>query len=131
VQTESGDVGAQRLLEVRVPGHRALQRQHLLPGAWAEGDAVSAGGGLQRPEHPRLVRIGVGVGHVGLALLFDEHPLAGEQFHHPRDDFVQHRLQRFVGWRGHFDEDRFAIGAAPVHAVQHQAVKVNVQREPL
>ena len=40
VQAESVDVGAQRLLEVRVPGHRALQRQHLLAGAWAKGDAI-------------------------------------------------------------------------------------------
>jgi len=49
----------------------------------------------------------------------------------PGDDLVQHRLQRLVGWRGHFDEDRFAFGVAPVHAVQHQAVKVDVEREPL
>jgi len=41
--------------------------------------------------------------------------------------FVQHRLQHLIGRRGHFDEDRFAFGAAPVHAVQHQAVQVNVQ----
>jgi len=40
---------------------------------------------------------------------------------------MQHRLQRLIGWRGHFDEDRFAFGVAPVHTVQHQAVKVNVQ----
>jgi hypothetical protein len=37
----------------------ALHRQHLLPGARAEGDSVSTRGGLQRPEHARLVRIGV------------------------------------------------------------------------
>jgi len=48
VQAETVDVGAQRLLEVRIPGHRALQRQHPLPGAWAEGDAVTTRGGLQR-----------------------------------------------------------------------------------
>ena len=40
---------------------------------------------------------------------------------------MQHRLQRLVGRRGHFDEDRFAFGVAAVHAVQHQAVKVNVE----
>ena len=38
-----------------------------------------------------------------------------------------YRLQRLVGRRGHFDEDRFAFGVALVHAVQHQAVKVNVE----
>jgi len=45
----------------------------------------------------------------------------------PGDDLVQHRLQRLVGWGGHFDEDRFAFGVAAVHAVQHQAVKANVE----
>ena len=79
VQAESVDVGAQPLLEVCVPRHCALHRQHLLAGAWAEGDAVSARGGLQRPEHAGLVRIGVAVSHIGLALLFDKHPPTGEQ----------------------------------------------------
>ena len=37
------------------------------------------------------------------------------------------RLQRFVGWLGTFDELRRPVNAAPVHAVQHQAVKVNVE----
>jgi len=40
---------------------------------------------------------------------------------------VQHRLQRLVGWRVYFDEDTFAFSVAPVHAVQHQAAKVNTQ----
>ena len=40
-------------------------------------------------------------------------------------------LQRLVGRRGCFDEFRRTVGAAPVHAVQHQAVQVDVQREPL
>ena len=39
----------------------------------------------------------------------------------------KHRLQRFIGRRGHLDEDRLTVGAAPVHAVQHQAVQVDVQ----
>ena len=37
------------------------------------------------------------------------------------------RLQRFVSWRGGFDELRRPVKAAPVNAVQDQAVKVNVQ----
>jgi len=115
------------LLEVSIFGHSTLQRQHLLAGARAEGDAVRTGGCLQRPEYAGLVRIAVVVGHVGLALLLDEHPPTGEQLHQSGDDLVQHRLQRLVGWRGYFDEDRFAFGVAPVHAVQHQAVKVNVE----
>ena len=73
-----------------------MQRQHFPTGARAEGDAISTRCGLQRPEHTDLVRIGVVVGHVGLTLLFDEHPLAGAQLHHAGDDLVQHRLQRLV-----------------------------------
>jgi len=41
VQAEPIDVGAQRLLDVCVPRHCGAHRQHLLAGAWAEGDAVS------------------------------------------------------------------------------------------
>ena len=78
----------------------ALQRQHLLPSAWAEGDAVSTRGGLQRHERAGLVRTTVVVGHVGRTLLFDQHPPTGEQTHHAGDDLVQHRLQRFVSWPG-------------------------------
>ena len=100
----------------------ALHRQHLLPGAWAEGYAIATRGGLQRPEGAGLVRVGVGVGQVRLALLFDQHPQTGEQTHRAGDDLVQHRLQRFIGWRRYRDEFRRAVCAAPVHAIQHQAV---------
>src|SRR5262247_4555839 len=47
---------------------QALQAQHFLSGAWAEGDTISARGGLQRLERP----IGVGFGEVGPLRLFDE-----------------------------------------------------------
>jgi len=50
VEAEDLDVGAQSLLEVPVPGHGTLHRQHLLAGARAKGDAVSARRCLQRPE---------------------------------------------------------------------------------
>ena len=96
MQAEAVAVGTQRLLEVRIPGHHALDRQHLLPSAGAEGDAVSTRGGLQRPERAGLVRITVVVGHVGRTLLFDQHPPTGEQLHHAGDDLVQHGLQRFA-----------------------------------
>ena len=43
------------------------------------------------------------------------------------DDLVQHRLQRLIGWRGHLDEGRLGCGAAPIHAVQHQAVQMGVE----
>ena len=38
---------------------------------------------------------------------------------------MQHRPQRIVGWRGFIDEDRGAVAAKSVHAVQHQAVQVD------
>ena len=39
---------------------------------------------------------------------------------------VQQRLQRFIGGCGYLDEDRLTVGA-PVHAVRHQAVQVDVE----
>ena len=36
-------------------------------------------------------------------------------------------LRRLVGWRRQVDELRLDVCAEPVHAVQHQAVKVNVE----
>ena len=46
MQAEPADVSAQVLLELRIPGRDALQRQHLLASAWAESDAVGTGRGL-------------------------------------------------------------------------------------
>ena len=74
-----------------------------------------------------FVRIAVVVGQVRLVLLFDQHPPPAEQLHRAGDDLVQHRLQRFTGWRRYLDEIRRAFSGASVHAVQHQAVKVDVQ----
>ena len=74
VQAEAVDVGAKVLLEVRIPGHGALYRQHLLASTRTEGDAVSTRRSLQRPEHAGLVRITVVVGHVGRTLVFDQRP---------------------------------------------------------
>jgi hypothetical protein len=104
-----------------------LQRQHLLAGARAEGDAVRTRSSLQWPERAGLVGITIVVGHVRLALLFDEHPPTGEQLHRSGDDLVQHRLQRFIGWRSQLDELRRTVSTAPVHAVQHLAMQVDVQ----
>jgi hypothetical protein len=56
----------------------------------------------------------------GRTLLFDQHPPTDEQFHRAGNDLVQHRLQRLIGWRRHFDEFRLAVCAEAVHAVQHQ-----------
>jgi hypothetical protein len=65
---EPVNVSAIVLLESRLHGHAALQRQHLLAGATAKGNAVVAGLGLQRPERAGLVRPAAVVGHVRLAL---------------------------------------------------------------
>ncbi|MCY7305916.1 MAG: hypothetical protein LH632_07170 [Rhodoferax sp.] len=35
---------------------------------------------------------------------------------------VQQRLERYIGGCAYFDKDRLTVGA-PVHAVQHQAVR--------
>ena len=40
---------------------------------------------------------------------------------------MQQRVQLAVGGRTHLDEGRRAIGAAAVHAIQHQAVQVDVE----
>jgi hypothetical protein len=107
------------------------QRQHLLAGARAEGDAMRTRGGLQRPEHAGVVRVGIVVSHVGRAQLFDKKAAPGEQLHRAGDDLVQQRLQRFIGRRGRLCEGRLAVAAASVYAVQHRAVQVDVEREPL
>ena len=122
VQAEPADVSAEHLLEALLPGHGALNRQHLLASTRTEGDAVSARRGLQRPERAGFVRITAVVGHEGRPPLFDQHPSTGEQTHHAGDDLVQHRLQCFVSWRRGFDELRCPVNAAPVNAVQDQAV---------
>lgn len=118
MQAETLHVSAQRLVEAHLPGHCALHRQHLLAGARAEGDAVSACSRLQRAERAGLVRITVVVSHAGGALLLDQRAAPGEQLHRAGDDLVQHRLQRLIGWRGHVDEDGLTVGAAPAYAVQ-------------
>ena len=80
-----------------------------------------------RPERAGLIRIDVGVGQIARSLLlFDEHAAARQQLHQPRDDLVQQHLQFLVGWRGYFDKHRLAA-RAPVHAVQHQAMEVNIE----
>jgi hypothetical protein len=77
VQAEALMVGTQLLGARSVSRHRTLHREHLLPGAWAEGNAVSARRGLQRPERAGLIRIGVGVGQIARSLLvFDKHAAA-------------------------------------------------------
>ena len=127
-QAEAVAVGALALLEVRLPGHCTLQRQHLLPGSWAEGDAAGTGRSLQRPKRTGFIRVAVVVGQVGRTLLFDEHPPTGEQLHPSGDDLVQHRLQRLTGRRGHFDELRRAHPPRHVLLGGHPQARVHRRR---
>jgi hypothetical protein len=62
MQAEPVDVGAQRLAGPVLPRHRASQRQHLLPGTGTEGDSVSDGRRLQRPQRARLLAVGIRLG---------------------------------------------------------------------
>jgi len=100
VQAETLLVGTQRLGERGVSRHGGLHREHLLAGTRAEGDAVSAGRGLQRPERTCVVRVavavGVAVGQVRRPLLVDAHTAPGHLLQQPADDLVQQRLQRFI-----------------------------------
>ncbi len=52
---------------------------------------------------------------------------AVDQLHRAGDDRAQLRLKHFFGRRGQLHEFRRPVSAAPVHAVQHQAVQVDVQ----
>jgi len=87
-------VGKQILGALDVQRHGALQGKHLLPGARAEGNAVSTRRRLQRPERAGLIRIGLDSGQVARSplLLFDEHTAAGQRLQQPRDDLVQQRV---------------------------------------
>jgi hypothetical protein len=107
--------------------HRTPQRQYLLSGARPESDAVGHSRGLQRPQRARLLAVGVGLGQVALPHLLDQHASAREHLHEPGDHGLQQRVQLVVGGRIRLDKGWRAIGAAPVHPVQHQTVQVNME----
>ncbi|MCA3210754.1 MAG: hypothetical protein ING50_01015 [Burkholderiales bacterium] len=99
--------------------------QHLLPGAGAEGHAVRDGRRRQRPQHARLLAVGVQLGQPGLARVVHPHALAREGLHRLGDDGLQQRVRRLVAGRLHRDEHRHAIVAAWVHAIQDRAIPVD------
>jgi len=59
---------------------------------------------LQRPQRARLLAIGIRLGQVGLAHVFDQHTPAREQSHEPGDDGLQQRGQFVVGRLARFDK---------------------------
>ena len=82
MQTEAVRIGAQCWRGGFAATGDGLQAQHLVSGARPKGDSIRAGGGLQGLERV----IGIDVGHVSHALLFDEIAVAGQHFHEARDD---------------------------------------------
>ena len=68
MQAEAVRVDAARLLGVGRPAGDGLQAQYFLPGVRPQRNAVGAGGRLQGRERA----IGLGLGQVAHALLFDE-----------------------------------------------------------
>ena len=66
MQADPVDGGAQRLAGPVLARHRTLERQHLLSGAGAEGDAVSDGCRPQWPQRASLLVVGIRLGQVSL-----------------------------------------------------------------
>lgn len=58
MQAEPVDSSAQRVTRCCLARRRALERQHFLPCAGAEGDAVGDGRCLQWPQRARLLAVG-------------------------------------------------------------------------
>ena len=105
-----------------VAAHHGAQTQHLLSGTRIEGDSIGARGGLQGLERV----IGSDVGEVGHPLLFNEIAPAGEQSHEPHDNLLEQALQLIAVGGACFVKERFIPGAA-IDAVEHQAMKVDIQ----
>ena len=122
MQAETVRFGAQGCRGFLIPaGHRS-QTQHLLSGTRIEGDSIGARGGLQGLERV----IGSDVGEVGHPLLFNEIAPAGEQSHEPHDNLLEQALQLIAVGGACFVKERFIPGAA-IDAVEHQAMKVDIQ----
>ena len=85
MQAEAVRISAQGHRISFVPARYGSQAQHLLSRARPQRDAIGAGGGLQGRERV----IGIDVGHVGHALLFDQIAQPGQQFHEARNDLVE------------------------------------------
>lgn len=81
-----------------------------------------------RPSRQCVVRRGITVGQVGRPLC-DKHAAAGQRVSISiRRPLIlcRHRLPRLIGGRRHLGKHRLDVGA-PIHAVSHQAVQVNIE----
>ena len=85
VEAEPLLVGAAYLRILPIKAGNRLHRQHFLTRAGTECNAVGAGGRLQR----RHGRIGIGFGHVGHPLFFDQIAKACQQLHGSLYDLIQ------------------------------------------
>jgi hypothetical protein len=119
VHAETLHIGAQRLVEVRMPGHRALHRQHPLAGPRAESDTAHAGGCLRWPERAGCLRVAVVVSDAGPALLLPQRAVLRRQLHRAGDGLLRRSLRQIVGRHRCLDEHRFTFSATLVHALQH------------
>jgi len=82
-------VDAARLLRVGRPAGDGLQAQYFLPGVWPQRYAIGAGGRLQGRERA----IGLRLGQISHALLFDEVAGAGQQLADALNDPVEQPLE--------------------------------------
>jgi len=118
------DVGAQGLTQCSLARHRAPQGQRLVASARSEGDPVGDGRRLQLPEGAGFVRVRVDVSRVGRPSSWTKTPRRLSNFFS--------RMIRFCNSASSASSvgaltSTNAIGAAPVHAVQQQAVQMNVE----
>lgn len=70
-----------------------------------------------------VFEVGIRLGQPGRPQPLDQHASTRVHLHEPGDDGLQQRVQFFVGGRSRLNEGGCAIGAAPVHPVQQQAVQ--------
>src|SRR5689334_7462729 len=122
MQAETVRVDAARLLRVGRSAGDGLQAQYFLPGMWPQRNALGTGGRLQGRERA----IGLRLGQISHALLFDEVAGAGQQLDDALDDPIEQRLELCGAGSARFMEHRRARAAA-IHAIEDQAMQMNVE----
>ncbi len=95
-------------------------RQYFLACPGAKGNAVGAGGGLQRGQGG----IGIGIGQIwDFGVFCHERAVAREGLQQPRDDARKDSLKLVRGGSWDSLEDRDSIGEA-IDAIEHQAMGI-------